>query len=565
MNVMSNTVKSRFAGMLFGWLRHVENKEAGAPTPAEPRPPAAPTPSRPDGGGELELPLKPILEKLPADLRAKMTMPAAGLARARICIPTEQVLPQLATGAVKITFGQLREAVPDLFRVGTEYDALPVTVPLNEVLALLNPKLLLRSPAQKVAKVSDEITNPFSARTRQTVPAAAPLPANRVAPSNNRFAPSPAPATATPKPVVVQPATAVAMPVQTALPAAKNAAPTAVPAPGSIFAPLAALSEHWPDTMRMEIAQLNLAGAQVALPFDVVQAALKRGQAVFPWRTLRAWIKPAPALVVSIRDNLDLSLPLNIIVPLFMAQCKQPARKTQTAIPMSDIPDLISINSRPSPAEPVPKPVVAPVAIAPPTPAPVPLAPAAPVSRATAPPVPSAPVSTTLPAPTLSPATVLTVSRAPAPLAAAPPQPVSAPKPVVKTAALPAAPAMEIPPVRRATPGEIVKRAMALPGVAGVIVALPDGLSVASQAPEGVDADMLAAFVPQIFDRASQGVTELRMGELKSLSFTAGNVPWVIFRGSMVYFAAFGRDGEALPPGAQLTALAAELDRKKQK
>ncbi len=43
---------------------------------------------------------------------------------------------------------------------------------------------------------------------------------------------------------------------------------------------------------------------------------------------------------------------------------------------------------------------------------------------------------------------------------------------------------------------------MALPGVAGVIVALPDGLSVASQAPEGVDADMLAAFVPQILDRA---------------------------------------------------------------
>ena len=132
-------------------------------------------------------------------------------------------------------------------------------------------------------------------------------------------------------------------------------------------------------------------------------------------------------------------------------------------------------------------------------------------------------------------------------------------------AAAPVAPAAVTPPVRRATPGEIVRRAMALPGVAGVIVALPDGLSVASQAPEGVDADMLAAFVPQILDRASQSVAELRMGELKSLSFTAGNVPWLIFRGSLIYFAAFGRQGEALPPSAQLEALATELDRKKQK
>ena len=132
-------------------------------------------------------------------------------------------------------------------------------------------------------------------------------------------------------------------------------------------------------------------------------------------------------------------------------------------------------------------------------------------------------------------------------------------------AAAPIAPATEIPPVRRATPAEIAKRAKALPGVAGVIIALPDGLSVASLAPEGVDADMLAAFVPQILDRASQSVTELRMGELRSLSFTVGNVPWMIFRGSMIYFAAFGREGEALPPSAQLEALATELDRKKQK
>ena len=47
-------------------------------------------------------------------------------------------------------------------------------------------------------------------------------------------------------------------------------------------------------------------------------------------------------------------------------------------------------------------------------------------------------------------------------------------------------------------------RTMALPGVAGALVALPDGLRVASQIPSDLNADTLAAFLPQIYDRVSQ-------------------------------------------------------------
>jgi hypothetical protein len=53
------------------------------------------------------------------------------------------------------------------------------------------------------------------------------------------------------------------------------------------------------------------------------------------------------------------------------------------------------------------------------------------------------------------------------------------------------------------------------------------------------------------------------MGPLNNVNFTVGNVPWKIYRVNAVYFAAFGRVGEALPT-AQLALLAAELDRKKQ-
>jgi len=116
---------------------------------------------------------------------------------------------------------------------------------------------------------------------------------------------------------------------------------------------------------------------------------------------------------------------------------------------------------------------------------------------------------------------------------------------------------------RYATPQEIITRAMALPGVAGTLVALPDGLKVASQIPSDLNADTLAAFLPQIYDRVSQCTRELRMGALNNFNFTVGNVPWKIFRVNAVFFAAFGRAGEPLPT-AQLAALAAELNRKKQ-
>ena len=115
---------------------------------------------------------------------------------------------------------------------------------------------------------------------------------------------------------------------------------------------------------------------------------------------------------------------------------------------------------------------------------------------------------------------------------------------------------------RQAPPRDVVARAAALPGVAGAVVTLPDGLRVASEVPAEFNADTLAAFIPQIFERMNQSAKELRMGALNNVGFTVGNVPWRIYRVNSVYFAAFGRAGESLP-AAQLAALAGELDRKR--
>src|SRR5213078_3833301 len=114
---------------------------------------------------------------------------------------------------------------------------------------------------------------------------------------------------------------------------------------------------------------------------------------------------------------------------------------------------------------------------------------------------------------------------------------------------------------RYATPNEVVSRAAALDGVAGALVALPDGLMVASKVSAELNGDTLAAFLPQIFGKVSQCTKELRMGDLNNLNFTVGNVPWKIFRVNAIFFAAFGQPGVPLPT-AHLAALAAELDHK---
>ena len=45
---------------------------------------------------------------------------------------------------------------------------------------------------------------------------------------------------------------------------------------------------------RREIAQLNLSGAKVALPTNLIEPALKRGRVIFSWHHLRSWIRPTP-------------------------------------------------------------------------------------------------------------------------------------------------------------------------------------------------------------------------------------------------------------------------------
>jgi predicted regulator of Ras-like GTPase activity (Roadblock/LC7/MglB family) len=380
--------------------------------------------------------------------------------------------------------------------------------------------------------------------------------------------------------------------IQMAPQAPQQAAPVAPAAPAApevcLPVPLAMVSESWPEAVRGEIEQLNLRQAQLALPVRLVEPALKQGRVAFPWNVVRSWIRPAALPTVSAHDNMTLEFPLHVIAPLFISRQKSAGRVQQKLKINEKIPNLFFGFPQPD-SEPAPAPA-APVPMAPiPTAPAVPMPTVAPVQRVAEPAIPD------IFAPKGAPAAAQPAPVPPTPVQ--PVQPVSAqeipdvftPKPDVYMPKAAAAPADtnfyvwgetgEAPLVdeseykkstspgtdflsRYATPNEVVSRAAALDGVAGALVALPDGLMVASKLSPDLNGDTLAAFLPHIFGKVNQCTKELRMGELNNLNFTVGNVPWKIFRVNAIFFAAFGIAGKPLPT-AQLAALAGELDRKK--
>jgi len=487
-------------------------------------------------GKGMELPLQPILGGLPLELQPRLKYPDAGALT--ISIPLEKILAQLSRGAVKISFGELRQAAPDLFTEEDDKDRVLVPLPLGEILTRLNPALITRRRVQKQVEIPAEIFSPFDQRTQglifsvgpakpEPTAAPAPMPAPRqVAPppaapppapvrGGISFAPTPMPPAAGPLggPIMAPASRALRTPNENPPPAAAPAPPPAAPVMDAhpLLMTLTSLAEGWPEAVRHELVQLNLVDAKVALPAEIVERALKQGRVAFTWKTLRSWIKPTPLPVVSAHDSLVLELPLKVVAPPFLARQKEASKLQKKVAVDDDIPNLFFGFPRPEASSPV---------------------------------VASAAGSATARSADTN-FYVWDDTSEQARLAGG--ETKAGPTPGTKFVA------------KYATPNEVVSRAAALDGVVGALIALPDGLMVASRLSPELNGDTLAAFLPQIFGKVNQCTKELRMGELNNVNFTVGNIPWKIFRVNAIFFAAFGRAGEPLPT-AQLAALAGELD-----
>ena len=578
-------MKIKFAGFLRGLLRQSDQPEPARPiaaaAPAAPLNPApfqkpaqqispAPVPANViSNDSEIQIPLIPVVNHLPMDLKAKLI--ALAQPGQTISLKVEKIVGQLAFGSVKISFGELRALCPGNFAsVASDLDSRQVSLPLQEILSRLNPSLLARRSAP-IAEVAGEIAGPFDGRgrgitfTTQPLKPATAMPAaddlnNRNQPVSFKPAPTPPPAmlpraaaltlksdteiikikprpSAPPTPSIpFNPPTAPGNGNghvngngnsngssngngQTVLPPFKFSAasapvaavPSSAPRPEPVLPPLLVslddLAEAWPENLRKEIIQSDLANVSVPLPMGLVDSGLKRGRVTMTWREIRTLTRPSSS--ASIHDGTPLELPLKVLAPAFFAA--QKSSKTQKKLAVSEeIPNLFFGFPQATPAE---------------------FAPA--------------------PAPSRTQDTNFYVWGDDGEVPIADEQ-------TLKRATAPATDFLS----RNAHPRDVVARALTLPGVVGAVVALTDGLRVASHVPVELNADAVAAFLPQIFDRVNQSTRELRMGQLNNVSFTVGNVPWKIFRVNNLYFAAFGRPGESLPT-AQLAGLATELDRKK--
>lgn len=558
-----------------------ESEPAASVTASHPREAAAKVVAAPrpeSNGNGLHIPLQAVLNGLPLELKTRIKQSDVG--DASLSIPLEKVLSQLSQGAVRVAFGDLRRAAPQIFSSQNDRDRIQVALPLEEILPQLNPSLLLRRQDQKRVEVPDEISSPFGSlgqglvfsvspakpatppAPRAVKPAgatlpkpgnAAPLSARSVQPRPIRptplrsslpspsTAPPPSASPAGPPPTKPSPSAfhgagaAPFAPQEPSIPRAP-APPNQPKVPPSrrtgdhsgLSIPLTTLAESWPGALRQEIVRLSLVDAKVVLPVGPVEEALKRGKISFSWKLLRSWIRPAPLPAVSAHDDLVLELPLKVVAPMFLTGKKEAVQQKQKVAIDESIPNLFFGFPQGD----------------------------APTGGASV--APGAPAATGAPA-------------APAPYEAA--------KPVdtnyyvwddaADTARVDETEFKRRPSLgttfltRYATPNEVVSRAAALDGVVGALIALPDGLMVASRLSPDLNGDTLAAFLPHIFGKVSQCTKELRMGELNNLNFTVGNIPWKIFRVNAIFFAAFGHVGQGLPT-AQLAALAAELDRKKQ-
>ncbi len=415
---------------------------------------------------------------------------------ARLAIPATDICEGLQRRHVQFPWGSLRRWLQP--QPPFEGSSPFDGVVLELPLSVITPLFLeyIRSIPAQTKVPAADTITDFFRRTAVAAPVIAAGPAPAPAPA------SVARASTTPAPVA---------PTESK-PAPRPTAPSSNPVTlaGTIELPLAHISAAWPDPVKHDIAQFNLSQSSVCIPSEYVDAGLRTGKVEFTWRQVCVWLKPAsPPAQLSINGELRVVFPLNLVAPLFIKQSQGTPDRRKTRVD-EEIPDLFSAGGLMPQAAP---PVAAQKPQTPPAAAPVPI--------------------------TTAPATA------------------SAPG---NTQARSLAELFNEPDKKSWTPNDIVHRATQLPGVAGALIALQDGLLVAACMPPDARTETIAAFVPQIFGRMSQYTRELQLGEAKGVSFTVETGTLQVFNAGIIYFAALGKAGANLPL-AELRLIATELSR----
>lgn len=469
--------------------------------PAAPVAPTRPLPAAAPGQTRpdiFQVPVDVVAQGWPEEIRQELARVKAP--DLRLAIPAAEICEGLKRRTVQFPWRMLRAWLQPQPGAGgvSPHDDVVLVLPLDTITPLFLEHI--RSGPTHRKSADPHTVTEFFRRAETTASPAAAAPVSPM--------PPPAPQRAA-APAAPAPARAATQPVPPAPVLAGNA-PASAPAPeGSLDVPLEQFSSSWADAIKRDIAQFKLGESCVSIPLEYLDAGLKTGKVEFTWRQICAWLKPSsPSALLSINGELRVSFPLHLIAPLFLKRNAAPTRRK--AHVDEEIPDLFSAGAKtPAPAAPA-----------------TPAAPAAAVKAPEARPMPA-----DVPAP-------------------------AAPKPVPKNLGE----LFNEPEKRSWTPNDIVNRTSGLPGVAGALIALQDGLLVAASMPPNARTETIAAFVPQIFGRMSQYTRELQLGDASAVSLTVDGGTLQVFSAGIIYFAALGKPGVHLPlPELQL--IATELGR----
>ncbi|HOB32856.1 MAG TPA: hypothetical protein PKH32_08260, partial [Verrucomicrobiota bacterium] len=170
---------------------------AAVATPPQPADPKA---------SNILLPLQTVIESLPPEFKSRVQQ--MDLTGATLTISIDRIMAQLPTGAVKLSFGELRRAAPQLFSPENDLDEVPVPLPLSEILQRLHPAMLQRRSNQKRMDLPPDLGSPFGDRGQGL--------AFSISPARPAEAPAPSRAATPARPVPPRP---VAPPVTPAAPA----------------------------------------------------------------------------------------------------------------------------------------------------------------------------------------------------------------------------------------------------------------------------------------------------------------------------------------------------------
>lgn len=487
------------------------------------------------------LALAAIVDRFPEEL--KPTVLRVPDAAATVALPLPTILKQLPAANVKMSLASLHRQAPGVFQPLAPGDKRMIDVPLAEVFRHVRPHMLKRRPDQRPfvlpentislfgdpknpralapTAVEEEPPEPTVLDLTPEMPRVLKMDAglrehfNKTAERSMLVATAPP---AAPEFKLTAPSDA---PRVIAPPPEFNGADSANHSPAVPFPPptnghsltlkLTPLAESWPEEIRAEVAALDPA-TTVALSAGDVSAGLAKGRVAFSWGQIRASLEPQPSSPTAAAEDTALVLPLKIVAPAFLASNSKPAAERKRQFVDESIPALFNNGSTPTVAD-----ILAESAEA-----------------------------------SVIPSTESTESVEPV----AKHDPNRAPSSVGELFGLPHK--------HEWTPAEIVAHLVRLPGIAGAVVGLQEGLQVATSMPDGVKGEVVAAFLPQIFARLNQYAGEMKLGEVDDLLFTTHGAHCQIYRLGYIYFAVLGKPGETLP-WHELRLIAAELMRQTNK